>query len=105
MKKYSRVLKISHDFFAYILFFDQYERRFDIMIVLGIVLGVISIACVVLEYTSTWIDTHDRNNASELKLKAVIMLHIILASPIWVVMILVEKFKQWRINYEVKQRT
>lgn len=75
------------------------------MIVLGIVLGVISIACVVLEYTSTWIDTHDRNNASELKLKAVIMLHIILASPIWVVMILVEKFKQWRINYEVKQRT
>ena len=63
------------------------------MIALGIIFGVMSIACVILQWTSTWIDTHDKRNTKEWKLKTVILIHIILVSPIWLVQIAVDWIK------------
>ena len=63
------------------------------MIALGIIFAVISIACVIIQWTSTWIDTHDKRNTKEWKLKTVILIHIILVSPIWLVQIIVDRIK------------
>lgn len=63
------------------------------MIALGIIFAVISIACMVIQWTSAWIDTHDKRNAKEWKLKTVILIHIILVSPIWLAQITVDWIK------------
>ena len=66
------------------------------MIVLGIVLGSISLFCCVIRLMAEWIETHDTSNATEKQIRVVMKLYIILTSPFWGSMVLVRKAQQWR---------
>ena len=90
-------------FWLYIIHMNLMQKEVKIMIALGIIFAVMSIACVILQWTGTWIDTHDKRNATERKLKTVILIHIILVSPIWLVQIIVHRIKtliERRRNHE-----
>lgn len=64
------------------------------MIILGIILGCLSIICIILACTSTWIDTHDKSNAAPWQLNTVIIIHMTLAFPIWVSQIVWRKIQK-----------